>query len=446
LLYEKQFPVSLTNDSTDIADAFGVTDGWVNKIVDVRLPDTLPSITLITGESGCGKSTLMRMIEEPTAIEIPDTPLHKWAKTDEESLCLLNTVGLNDASLFALKYSQLSDSQQARARMYACLCNGVKRLIVDEFLATLDRNTAKVLAFSFQKILRKQGIALVAVTAQDDLIPYLQPDLIVRGRAFPSQWAVNERTTEIKNPFTVVVRQELGVSIKQTPGGLISPGKDAYRNHRLGEIHYKGKYTGGRQEYFSATIDSEIVGWLVGKMLPGTGGQYRIARVVVHPTYRGCGVGQALVRAYLKHRPDCDTLAAMAKFNPVFEKAGMRRVADVVIEPPPKLKKLIKLSPIEWATKSRCLSYMMDGDNREIVAPFSNFQYVNPGGARQLKLNYGIKDLQADVKNTPALAGTLLWNLRRKSMAKFVGPGTVDPNLGSRRISREPKRKKKFGE
>jgi len=432
--YEKSFTISLTNESTDIADAFGVTDGWINKVVDVELPDELPPIVLITGESGCGKSTLMRMLGEPTTINIPDKPLHQWAIDDETSLRLLNTVGLNDASLFSLKYNQLSDSQQARARMYSCLCAGTKLLIVDEFLATLDRITAKVLSFSFQKILRKLSIQLIAVTAQDDIIPFLQPDLVVRGRAFPSRWITESRTTSVNTPFKIRVKQETDVSTKQTPGGKISPGKDAYRNHPLGELHYKGKYTGGRQEYFSATIDGEmggdIIGWLVGKLLPGSR-QYRIARVVVHPTYRGCGVGQALVRKYLELHPDADTVAAMARFNPVFERAGMKRVDDLIIKPPVGL--VVPLSPIEWASKAKCFSLMEAKENRELIAPFASSQFVNPGGANQLKPGWTKEDLKQCVIDTPSLAGTLLWNLRKKVMAKFVGPGYIKEKNGNKR-------------
>jgi len=45
--------------------------------------------------------------------------------------------------------------------MYAALCQKKKVLIVDEFLSTLDRKTARALSFSFQKIIRKEEIHLV---------------------------------------------------------------------------------------------------------------------------------------------------------------------------------------------------------------------------------------------------------------------------------------------
>lgn len=53
-----------------------------------------------------------------------------------------------------------------------------------------------------------------------------------------------------------------------------------------------------------------------------------ISRVIVHPRYRGLGVGTALVRAYLAG-PDaarCEVIAAMGRYVPFLERAGMRRV------------------------------------------------------------------------------------------------------------------------
>ena len=406
--FEKEFIVTPENQSLLVAEAFGLQEGWVNKIVDVRLPRELPAVVLITGDSGCGKSTLLKMIGEPTKVDIPGLPLHSWATSEEESLRLLNVVGLNDASLFVLHFEQLSDSQQARARMYAALCQKKKVLIVDEFLSTLDRKTARALSFSFQKIIRKEEIHLVVATAHDDLENYLQPDLVVSGKSFPSRWSVSERVFPVTNPFEILIEQT---------------SKEAYRESRLGEIHYKGKYTGGKQEYFSAKIGGEIVGWLDGKIIPGST-QHRISRLVTHPTYRGCGVGQKLVRHYLSLHPDCDVVAAMAKFNPVFEKAGMKRVGDVV-NPAHKELKEIPLTSAEWSSKKACFALVGDVKYRELVAPFATTQYINPGG--RLNGSENRKDgLVALVMNNQVMAASVLWGLRPKSMAKFVGPSHKD--------------------
>ncbi len=52
-----------------------------------------------------------------------------------------------------------------------------------------------------------------------------------------------------------------------------------------------------------------------------------IARVVIHPTFRGMGLAVRLVRHALAHAgtPYVEALAAMGRINPMFEHAGMRR-------------------------------------------------------------------------------------------------------------------------
>jgi ABC-type lipoprotein export system ATPase subunit/GNAT superfamily N-acetyltransferase len=432
--YKKSFTVEPENTSLLVAEAFGIGQGWVNHIVDVSLPLPLPQIVLISGESGCGKSTLLRELGSPTPFIAPKKPLHAWCEPDEKALQLLNSVGLNDASLFVLHYNQLSDSQQARARMYFWLCREEKVLIVDEFLATLDRKTAQALAYSFQRMLRREGVSLIAATAQSDLVLFLQPDLLVEGRAFPSRWTTTSRGEKpIENPFldAVTIAQEtdpsaptIGSTCEECGKGVMckcevkkasgSPGKDAYRNSRLGEIHYKGKYVGGRQEYFSARIDGEVIGWLVGTLSMSK--TWRIARVVVHPTYRGCGIGQRLIRRYLALRPDADTVAAMARFNPVFERAGMKRVDDVVIQPPPFLKG-IPLTPAQWTDHEECLRVMNNPAWAGVVC--SNADKlgldIHPGGMRPTNMSVFFGE-------NPDAAAHALWRVRPRRMAKYVGP------------------------
>jgi hypothetical protein len=50
--------------------------------------------------------------------------------------------------------------------------------------------------------------------------------------------------------------------------------------------------------------------------------------MVIHPDLRGCGVGHRLVRRTLPlvGTPYVECLASMGQVNPVFEKAGMKRI------------------------------------------------------------------------------------------------------------------------
>jgi GNAT superfamily N-acetyltransferase len=55
-----------------------------------------------------------------------------------------------------------------------------------------------------------------------------------------------------------------------------------------------------------------------------------ISRVVVHPKYRTIGLGHKLIRETLEHAgtPYVETVAVMARYNPFFERAGLRKITE----------------------------------------------------------------------------------------------------------------------
>jgi len=83
----------------------------------------------------------------------------------------------------------------------------------------------------------------------------------------------------------------------------------------------------------------------------------RISRVVVHPKYRGIGLGVRLVRETmpLTGYPIVEMIAVMARYNPFAEKAGMVKVAER--KPARKVMKVVEelrrygFNPVEMASK-----------------------------------------------------------------------------------------------
>jgi GNAT superfamily N-acetyltransferase len=80
-----------------------------------------------------------------------------------------------------------------------------------------------------------------------------------------------------------------------------------------------------------------------------------ISRVVIHPKYRSIGLGARLVRETLPLAGTryVETVAVMARYNPFFEKAGMRKVAE---QPPPKeaMKIAERLSSLGFNVRLLC--------------------------------------------------------------------------------------------
>jgi ABC-type ATPase with predicted acetyltransferase domain len=121
----------------------------------------------------------------------PDKPLiDTVGSTVEEGLKLLSKVGLNDAFLFVRRYSQLSDGQKYRYRLAKLIESGAQWWIMDEFCATLDRETAKIVAYNVQKLARKLGKAVVAATTHTDLFDDLGPSVHIHKR-FGGEVTVN---------------------------------------------------------------------------------------------------------------------------------------------------------------------------------------------------------------------------------------------------------------
>ncbi|QDT67054.1 hypothetical protein V22_43260 [Calycomorphotria hydatis] len=59
-----------------------------------------------------------------------------------------------------------------------------------------------------------------------------------------------------------------------------------------------------------------------------------LSRIVIHPTYRGAGLGAAFLKTSCRHCPFpwIESLAEMGRIHPFFEKAGFRRVGSTKIK------------------------------------------------------------------------------------------------------------------
>lgn len=408
---KKEFAVKIDGGANLVSEAFGLTDGYIMKICDIEVPDEF-SVLFITGDSGSGKTTIAKcMFPEYQSPKIPSCPLYLWngetPEQQQKAIKVFCMCGLSDAIQFVSVYDNLSDSQKARAVIAKQILDGHKTIIVDEFLSTLDRKTAKVTAYSLQKSIRKNGLKLVAITSHDDLLEYLMPDVIIRGKAFPSKFTVEQRQPDTnKNPVLANIRFYYG-------------DKAEYRICDLGLLHYKGKYTGGAKEHLFATNGAEIVGVLLSTYNRSTGGR-RISRVVVHPSYRGSGIGVALVRKYLLDFPDTDVVAAMALFNPVFGVAGMERAEDSVVKSPPGLAKEISQNGFDlsiWHDRHYCTQKCKELTLRELVSKYAKYasDLVCPGGEKLT-----VEEIRVKILDDPITAGRVLFGLRDRRMAKYI--------------------------
>jgi ABC-type lipoprotein export system ATPase subunit/GNAT superfamily N-acetyltransferase len=400
-------------DANMITEAFGIDAGYSQKICDMEIPDDY-DILYITGESGSGKSSILNTISTPSkTVDIPTAPLFKWCgesvESQQKAVEILSYVGLSDATMFVNFYCNLSDSQKARARIALMIINGDNPVVVDEFLSTLDRNTARSVAFCVQKVLRKFGIRAIFASAHEDIIPFLKPSHVVKGRSYPSRFVLEKYNTKQDNIILDGVR-------------LFYGDKHLYKKLYLGDIHYKGKYTGGTKEFLFADFQGEIIGCLVSIYRMSDGGR-RIARLIVHPSYRGIGVGRLMVQRYLQDYKNVDVVASMARFNPVFERAGMLRVPDSKVHSPSGLKTELQKMGFDtqsWFSKTYCDEFMDKPEHRELLSKFAKYatNLVQPGGA-----HLTLEEVSAKIVQDSTTAGRVLYGLRDRTLAKYVSGG-----------------------
>lgn len=197
-IIDKRFnsEVERTDRVLEIAESFGL--GLDDKEFVVFDNQTIPveqgDVVYITGQSGSGKSVLLRelsaqmnaaglKVADIDQVEFKPIPLiDQIGATTSEGLNFLGLAGLNDAYLFIRKPSELSDGQRYRFRLAKIIESGAEVWVADEFLAVLDRTTAKVLAYNLQRIARKMGATLMVATTHMDMVEDLDPDLYVDKR------------------------------------------------------------------------------------------------------------------------------------------------------------------------------------------------------------------------------------------------------------------------
>jgi len=354
IAYETAAPEP-TDRVVAVAEGFGLgLDAWEKFVVydNIELKIGPLDIVLITGDSGSGKSVLLKALEKDikqdmglTCINISDIKpdlnkplIETVGKTLEESLELLSKVGLNDAFLFLRTYEQLSDGQKYRYKIAKMIESQAQFWMMDEFAATLDRDTAKIVAYNLQKLARQQGKAVLAATTHTDLLGDLNPSMHIHKR-FGKEITINYYPNNPTGECSLTREMR-----------IVEGTTEDWR--RLAGFHYRSHKIVAPRKIFCLKRGEELCGVIVYNYPPPTCFGRRlllpkmpmkelneklsiITRVVVHPKYRTIGLGAKLVKETLPLAGTeyVEMPAVMAKYNPFAERAGMQKMAQ---QPPPR--------------------------------------------------------------------------------------------------------------
>jgi len=335
------------------------------------------TITLITGPSGAGKSVLLSAIARryttarlvhniqfPCDVAVVDAVAP--TRPIDEALGILTACGLGEPMLWIRRFSQLSDGEQFRARLARavslnrrdrwatassallgpddeCPHQRVVPLLCDEFAAILHRRLAKALAFNLRKLVTRERLALVVATSQNDLEEDLAPDTIVRlGGPTPQV----ETPTAARLPRSISFARQLRIQ-RGTLADYAAFSSMHYRQR--GQVGFVDKVFVCREGLDGPSLGvvvyahpalelklrNRVTRHAFSRQARRLNQELRVLkRLVIHPDIRGCGLGHWFVRRTLPlvGTRFVECLAAMGAINPIFEKAGMRRIG--VCEPP----------------------------------------------------------------------------------------------------------------
>jgi ABC-type ATPase with predicted acetyltransferase domain len=153
-------------------------------------------VIFITGDSGAGKSCLLRdilskasamaefqVIQIETVEGLPDAPLVDQFPDlgIREIGALLASVGISEAFVYLRSPRQLSDGQRYRFLLARMIwkARGVPAditplIAIDEYLAFLDRDCARNVAYQTRAAATKAGLCFVLATTHNDIAKDLQ--------------------------------------------------------------------------------------------------------------------------------------------------------------------------------------------------------------------------------------------------------------------------------
>ncbi len=352
--------------SAEVARFFGVAPAGARVVLPDRSIEIGPGrIVAFVGHSGTGKSTALDMVESqvprahnisrmtfPPSRALIDSVAPRAALS--EAMAALSQCALGEAQLWMRAYEELSDGEKFRARLaraigFASEGTAPGLLIIDEFASGLHRPSAQSIAYNLRRLATRRGLAIVLATNNEDMLADLQPDtqvnlkggdqLAVVERApvhrAPSIWRrlrIDRGTRRDYDAFYQMhyrTSDELGfVSkvfvLREGKGG--DPLGICVYSHGPAKLALRNAATDGRYTRDLKRLNREV---------------RILRRLVLHPDIRGCGIAHRFVRRTLPLAGTryVECLASMGAVNPVFERAGMKRIG--VCKIPPKRQRVI---------------------------------------------------------------------------------------------------------
>jgi hypothetical protein len=130
-------------------------------------------LTLLVGSSGTGKTKILREWGMKPLTRSSSTPIYKLFPSEETAEHFLIAAGLRSIPTWKRSLTEVSNGERHRAEVALSLAYG--ELYIDEFTSLVDRDTAKALCYSLNKLNLKD---LTLATCHKDVLQWLDCDNI----------------------------------------------------------------------------------------------------------------------------------------------------------------------------------------------------------------------------------------------------------------------------
>ncbi|MCP4375909.1 MAG: hypothetical protein GY794_07020, partial [bacterium] len=241
---------------------------------------------------------------------------------------------LSEAMLMLRTPGELSDGQRYRYALAQCLSGSADTVIADEWCATLDEVTSRVISHNVRRIADSRGVGFLLAGTREDLIDDLKPDVIVRCAGGGS---VDVQIAAEQSPCgPISFRDELDLR-----EGKVSDwpyfAKWHYRGCGIGPVRRVNLLFHGRQKVgicvfgfgpLASSHRNRLFG-LKGKISSERAKVINrnfacVSRLVLDPRYRGAGIGGWFLRQACEAAPWpwIELISEMANLVPFYEAAG----------------------------------------------------------------------------------------------------------------------------
>jgi GNAT superfamily N-acetyltransferase len=259
-----------------IFDKYDLVD--VNDGVNIpKSPDS--GVTVIVGGSGTGKTTILNSWGMACADIDRTVPIYKLFESEELAEHYLISAGLRSVPCWKRSIAEVSNGEAHRAEIALMLSRG--DIFIDEFTSVVDRNTARALCHSINKLKPKNA---VIATCHKDVLQWLDFD-----SAYDTdlcEW-IDRRS----------VRQDREFEFTIEPCDTEAVWKIFKKHHYLsGSINKSGNSWVAVHKGKPIAMTS-VIAFPSGNWKDG----WRGHRTVVLPEFQGMGVGAAISDAVAEH-------------------------------------------------------------------------------------------------------------------------------------------------